>query len=97
MPLELDIPVDGVTFLPTAGGWTAALDLRLAVRDDAGGTAPVAVVPLSFTLEQAPAPGTFLHYATSIRLRRRHHELLVALHDRAAGSELATQMEIDPR
>ena len=97
VPLELDIPVDGVTFLPTAAGWTAALDLRVAVRDDVGGTAPVAVVPLSFTLAQAPAPGTFLHYATSIRMRRDHHEMLVALHDRAAGSLLATQMEIDPR
>jgi VWFA-related protein len=97
VPLELSIPADEVTFLPIGDGWTTRLELRLAALDDAGGTADVPVVPLSVSLPQRPEPGTLVPYSTSIRLRKQHHELLVALYDPASGALLSSRLEVDPR
>jgi VWFA-related protein len=97
IPLELQIPVDAVTFTRSEVGWTASLDLRVAVMDDSGATAPITVVPFALTVAERPEPGTHLAYATTLRLRRDHHELLVAIHDPLAGSLLATGLELDPQ
>jgi len=97
VPLEIAIPVDAVTFLPTSQGWSTQLELRVAVLGDHGETADVPVVPLSMSLAEQPKPGTFLPYSTSILLRRQHHELLVSLYDPATGAMLSSRLEVDPR
>jgi hypothetical protein len=98
LPLALSIPVDALTFLPTpGGGWTAEIDLRVAVLDDGGATSPVAVVPLVLTVAEPPEPGSYLGYTTSIKLRRDRHDLVVALHEPAGGAFLTAALSLDPR
>lgn len=97
MLLELLIPVDRVTFLQSGDRWATQLELRIAVLDEAGGTADVPVVPISLTLPERPEPGTYVPYKTSVLLRKQHHQLVVSLYDRPTGAMLSSRLEVDPK
>ena len=93
IPLELEIPLDKVTLLPGADGYTANLELRVAVTDDRGDNADIPVIPIE--LHQAvPAAGGTAFYTTSLRLRDRPHRLLISLYDPASGTVLAKRAEL---
>jgi hypothetical protein len=97
IPLDLSIPVDLVTFLPTSQGWSTQLELRVAVLDEHGDTSEVPVVPVSMSMAKQPEPGTFVPFSTSLLLRKQHHEVLVSLYDPATGSMLSSRLEVDPK
>ncbi len=97
VPLVVSIPVDGITFLPTGPSTLRAeLELRIAVLDDRGSTADIPVIPLILELAEAPAAGTYLNYDTKLRMRRRDHDLVVALYDVPSGTMLSTSLEVRP-
>ena len=95
VPLTMAIPVRAVTFLPTSEGYATQLELRFAVRDDGGGQAPISVVPLRFDGPNEPDQDSYLHYETSLKLRRRHHEVVVSIFDPASGKMISSRLEID--
>jgi hypothetical protein len=96
VPLSIGIPAEAVTFLPGPGGFTAQVELRVAVLDENGATADTPVIPLALQVAERPAPGTVLRYETSLKLRRKPHDLVVAVYDLASGSILSSALELDP-
>ena len=57
VPVSLAIPVDAITFVPVNGKHTAELELRVSAVDSGGNRAPVPVIPVTLTGEEAPKPG----------------------------------------
>jgi VWFA-related protein len=96
VPLVVGIPADAVTFLPGPGGFTAQVELRVAVLDENGATADTPVIPLVLQVAERPAPGTVLRYETSLKLRRKPHDLVVAVYDLASGAILSSALEVQP-
>jgi len=96
LPLTVMIPVHLLTFLPHAGGYVAATELRVAVLDEAGQTAEVPVIDLPLVLDQPPAEGQVQRYETQLKLRRQKHDIVVSLYDVASGRILSTRVEVDP-
>ena len=97
VPVSLRIPADAVTFLPGPDGLSAQLELRIAVLDSAGATADTPVIPLSLTVAEPPMEGAQLSYQTTIKLRRRQQDLVVAIYDIASGTILSSALEVAPK
>ncbi len=93
VPLKLEIPLDQVTLLPTAGGFVAQLELRIAVTDDEGNRADIPVLPVE--LRSAPdGEADFAVFETALKLRRRPHKVLVSLHEPASGNLLTQRASL---
>jgi VWFA-related protein len=102
VPLILLIPTDAMTFVPigeTEQGETtygAQLELRVAVLDSTGATSEIPVVPITLSTGQRPEPGKFFKYETSLKMRRKPHDVVVAVYDVPSGTMLSTSVEVAP-
>ncbi|MCG8462724.1 MAG: VWA domain-containing protein [Holophagales bacterium] len=97
VPLEIQIPVDELTFLPVQGGFQTELELRVAVLDEEGNTADVPVIPLAFRSERLPQQGERTPYETTLRMRNRQHDMVVSLYDKGSGKILSTKVSVGGR
>jgi VWFA-related protein len=95
-PLHLAIPVDAITVLPVGGRFVSELELRIAVLDEEGNQAEIPVIPLRLDGQAEPEPGGVIRYDTSVKLRKRRHEVVVALYDPASGRILSNRVEVKP-
>ncbi len=93
VPLKLEIPLDQVTLLPTAEGFVAQLELRVAVTDDQGNRADMPVVPVELRSEP-DGEAAFGVFEVSLKLRRRPHKMLVSLHEPASGNLLTRRVAL---
>lgn len=89
VPLRLKIPMDAIVMTPTEGGFAARLELRVAVVDDEGNRNEMPIVPVTLEGAALPPPGAHAVYETSIRIRRRPHEIVVSLFDPLSDTILA--------
>jgi len=94
VPVLVEIPLDALTLLPGADGYTAQLELRIAVTDDRGQRADIPVIPFELQSETEPASGDTAAYATSLRLRRRPHQMLISIFDRTSGEMLSKEVDL---
>ncbi len=94
VPLRLEIPLDRVTVLPTAGGYVADLELRVAVTDEHGDSAEIPIVPVELRGGRAPGEGETAVFETSLKLRSRPHRLLLSLYDPSSGNILSRRVEL---
>ena len=94
VPLRLEIPLDRVTVLPTAGGYSADLELRIAVTDERGDSAEIPVVPVGIRGGEAPGEGEMAVFETSVKLRSRPHRVLLSLYDPVSGNVLSRRVEL---
>ena len=98
IPVKIAIPLGRLTFLPTAQGFAAEAELRVAVLDDKGyATEEIPVVPMSLKTPRVPEQDAFKLYETSITLRNGRHELVLSLYDKPSGKILATKLEVPAR
>lgn len=96
VPLRISIPLDAVTFLASGDRFATRLELRVAVQDSEGQQAPIPIVPLDLTAAEMPVAGDIGNYETTLRLRRKPHQAVVAIHDPASGRIFSTGFEITP-
>ncbi|MEM7480059.1 MAG: VWA domain-containing protein [Acidobacteriota bacterium] len=97
IPVELVIPTDALTALPSAdGAVTARLELRIAALDERNRRSEISAVPIELTFDEAPPVGGAVAYETSVRLRRQPQDLVVALHDPISGRGLMTRLAVAP-
>jgi VWFA-related protein len=96
VPVSLAIPVDAITFVPVNGKQTAELELRVAALDSSGNRAPVPVVPVTLTANEAPKPGNFVRYDTRVKLKKLPHHLTLAVFDPLSGKILTAQADVKP-
>lgn len=97
VPVEVEIPLDGLSFLPTGKGLAAQAELRVAVIDDRGDRAEIPVVPLLFKRSEKPDVGELESYGIRLKMRQRPHRVLVSVLDPMSGEEMSARLEIDPR
>jgi len=97
VPLEIVIPVAELTFLPQGDKWLADTELRVAVLDEQGNTADIPVFPLGIRTASQPDPGDFTIYKTEVKMRKRKHDMVVAIYDKASGKILSSKITVDPR
>lgn len=95
VPIEILVPLDQLTFLPTAEGLEASTELRLGLIDDDGGRSEIPVIPVTFQTAAAPASGHYGRYETTIKMRREHHRAVVAIYDLAGGRILSAAADLD--
>lgn len=97
VPVTVQIPLDGVVFLPTAeGDLQARLEVRVAVIDSRGDRAEIPVMPLFVDAAQPPEPGEVFEYSLELRMRREEHRVVVAVYDQASGKMLSGTAEVSP-
>jgi len=96
VPFRIAIPVHEITFLPTAGGHIASLELRVAVIDDRGNRAEIPVIPLQLRADDTPESEGYAVYASYLRMRKRPHRLVFSLYDTASGKILSSRLDYDP-
>jgi VWFA-related protein len=94
LPLEVQVPLDQVTFLPDQGNFLARLELRLVSMDDRGHRSEVDVLPFSMSGPRPPAPGETGVQKLDVQMRRGKHDLVVALHDPLSGKIFTTRLEV---
>jgi len=85
VPLTLEIPWSRITVLPSNGGSSGQLEIRIAARDQDGALSEVATVPLRLTLEDETAPAGSLQWETDLVLRRERNDLVVSVYDALSG------------
>jgi VWFA-related protein len=96
VPVSLAIPVDAITFVPLNGKHTAELELRVAAVDSGGNRAPVPVIPVTLTGEQAPKAGAYVQYDTRLKLKKLPHHLTIAIFDPLSGKIATAQADVAP-
>ncbi|MEE8525470.1 MAG: VWA domain-containing protein [Thermoanaerobaculia bacterium] len=96
VPLELLIPLDALTFLPGAKGWTTQVELRVAVEDKNGNRNEIQVIPLHLDYPAKPAAGELGRYTTRLKMRKMKHDLVVSIHDELSGTILWKRLELAP-
>jgi len=94
--LELGIPLDGLTMVPTADGVATELELRVAALDERGGRSDIPVVPIRLDLPSQPPAGRYVAYRTTLELRRVRNQVVVALYDPVSGVIYSASVEIEP-
>ncbi|MCB1008310.1 MAG: VWA domain-containing protein [Acidobacteria bacterium] len=94
--LELGIPLDGLTLVPTANGVSTDLELRVAALDERGGRSEIPVVPIRLDLPSPPPSGKYVAYRTTLELRRVRNQVVVALYDPVSGVIYSASVEIEP-
>jgi VWFA-related protein len=94
--VEIGIPLDGLTLVPSAGGFATEVELRIAALDDRGGRSEVPVVPVRLEIQDKPAPGQFVKYTTTLELRRTLNHVVVAVYDPVSGAIHSATADIRP-
>lgn len=97
VPLKIAIPVGELTFLPQGEKWLADTELRVAVLDEDGNTADIPVYPLGIRTDAQPDPDDFTVFETQVKIRKKPHDMVVSLYDKASGKILSTKIHVDPR
>ena len=93
VPLRLEIPLTEVTLLPTAEGFFARLELRVAVTDDRGNRADIPVIPVELRIDPR-SEEDFAVYEVALKLRRRPHRMLVSLHQPVSGNLISKRIAL---
>lgn len=81
VPVTIEVPAEAVTALPLDGGYEVRAVFSTAALDTWGGRSEVQLTPLRLSLDQAPAPGSFVRYETTLKLRRAGQRLVFAVSD----------------
>jgi VWFA-related protein len=96
VPLEVVLPMDWVTMLPSQNGFSASLELRVAALDERGDRSEMPTIPIDFSGPQPPPPGSHSIYETVLKLRRKAQTVVLSLYDRNSGEILTTTFDFAP-
>ncbi len=94
LPVRVEIPLDYVTFQAGGSAVGAQLELRIAVTDDDGDRAEVAVLPVAVVGTEPAAAGQVAVLETRLKLRRQPHRLLISVYDPPSGRLLSKRVEV---
>jgi VWFA-related protein len=94
IPVTLGLPADVMTVLPVGGKYAAKLELRFAASDASGNSSEIPIFPLDLVSDKPPAPGKFVRYETTLRLKGKADHLVVAVYDPLSGKVATAEAEI---
>ncbi|MEM7480061.1 MAG: VWA domain-containing protein [Acidobacteriota bacterium] len=96
VPVQVAIPLDMVTFVPTADGVEGRLELRIAAQDEGGDLSDIPILGIPVRLPQAPEAGKYARFDTSVTLRREKNRLIFSLTDPPTGRTASARMDVEP-
>jgi VWFA-related protein len=96
LPLEVGIPMSEITLVESAGSWVNQLEVRTVVMDELGNRSETTLERVDIDGKRPPRPGDVFFYETELRLRRKPHRLVVAVHDPLSGAILSASAEVTP-
>jgi len=96
VPVEVVLPMDWVTMLPSRDGFSASLELRVAALDARGDRSEMPTIPIDFSGPHKPPPGSHSIYETVVKLRRKAQKVVLSLYDRSSGEMLTTTFDFTP-
>lgn len=94
IPLTVELPMSALTLLRTGSEWVGQLELRVASMDDAGNRSDIPVIPIEVREDRAPVEGDRFTYETTLRMRKRDQDIVVALYDTASGEIWAEEVRL---
>ncbi len=90
VPLTITLPMAALTLLDNGDEWVGQLELRVAVMDENGNRADIPVIPIEIRRSEAPVADDNFSYQTTLKMRSRNHEMVVALYDGTSGEIFAS-------
>ncbi len=97
VPVEVAIPLDEIELLPVGGMWRNELEVRITAMDMNGNRADVSIEKIRIAGPERPRPGQLFYYETELRLRRREHTYVIAVHDPLTGAVLTSTGGLSPK
>jgi VWFA-related protein len=81
VPVTVEVPAELLTALPLDGGYEVRALFSAAAQDKWSGRSEIQMTKLRLSLDEAPAPGSFVRYQTTLKLRRAQQHLVFAVSD----------------
>lgn len=94
LPVVLEIPAASLTPLPAAGGYEVKALLSMGSLDNGDGRARLQTLPLRLTLADAPGPGSYARYETTLNLPRGRQRVVFAVEDATGGGRSWAELEV---
>ncbi len=94
LPVVLEIPAASLTPLPAAGGYEVKALLSMGSLDNGDGRARLQTLPLRLTLAEAPGPGTYARYETTLNLPKGPQRVVFAVEDATGGGRSWAELEV---
>ncbi|HEV2856711.1 MAG TPA: VWA domain-containing protein [Thermoanaerobaculia bacterium] len=94
LPVTLEIPAGSLTPLPVEGGYEAQALLSMGSLDDGDGRARLQTLPLRLTLPEAPKPGTYARYETTLKLPTGKQRVVFSVEDTTGGGRSWAELEV---
>ncbi len=96
LPVTLEIPAGALTPLPAEGGYEVRAMLSMGALDQHGSRWRLESVPLRLVLPEAPGPGVYARYETTLKLRRQAQRLVFSVEDATGGGEAWAELDVKP-
>ena len=96
VPLQVTIPLDGVTLLPMDGRWMTELELRVAFLNRFGRLSMQPIRKIPVVKIDEPVPGDVLVYETELRMRKPRHRYVAAVYEPISGAILSASGQLGP-
>jgi hypothetical protein len=94
LPVTLEIPAGALTPLPVEGGYEVQALLSMGTLDNGDGRARLQTLPVRLTLSEAPKPGTYARYETTLKLPTGRQRVVFAVEDKTGGGRSWAELEV---
>ena len=96
IPLEVGMPMNQVTLLPTNGRYVNELEIRITVMDANGNRSETKIDKIAINGGAPPRPGQLYWYETDILIRKREHRIVVAVYDPLSQVIMSSTGDVAP-
>ncbi len=96
LPLNIQFPAKEVILLPTADGYSAQLELRIAAINKYGERSDIPVSIIAVERADPPDENLVLSFSTQLKVRKGEHDVVVSIYDPASGALLSSRKTIHP-
>jgi VWFA-related protein len=94
--LEVGVPLDHVTLLPSGGRYVNELEVRTSVIDERGNRSETPMDRIPINGSRPPRPGELMWYETELTMVKRPQKVVVAVYDPLSGNILSSTAEVAP-
>lgn len=94
VPVTVFVPIGYFPLVPWDDQFFARLELRFVVVDRNGQQTGLPLIPIQLRGRTRPAPDAVMPYDATLTLRRKPHDLVVAIHDPLSRLTVSTRTQV---
>lgn len=97
LPVRLEIPIDGLAFLPSDGQMAAALDIYVSIEDAEGNPGKVQKIPFHLKMPAdvlRQAQGESAHYTLPLVLDPGDQQVAIGVRDQVGGAMSTVRLDV---